>query len=265
MRLAGKVVLVTGGGRGIGKGIALRLATEGADVAIADVDRRLAEESSEEVAALGRRSLAVTADTSDRAQVRAMVDAVAGTLGRLDVAFNNAGVGHNSGFLDVTEEQWERMFRVNSWGVFLCIQEEARQMIAQGTGGKIVNTASIAGRHGSAHQSHYSASKFAVIGVTQSAAKALATHGITVNAMNPGIIDTTMWRTTDGELAAILQAESGKEYRPGEVTENVVANIPLGRVGTPADVAALAYFLASSDSDYITGQAINVCGGLIMD
>ncbi|MGH2561463.1 MAG: glucose 1-dehydrogenase [Thermomicrobiales bacterium] len=265
MRLSGKVVLVTGGGRGIGKGIALRLATEGADVAIADVDRQLAEESAQEITALGRRSLAVTVDTSERARVQTMVRSVAETLGKLDVAFNNAGVGHNSGFLDVTEEQWERMFRVNARGVFLCIQEEARQMIAQGTGGKIVNTASIAGRHGSAHQSHYSASKFAVIGLTQSAAKALAPYRITVNAMNPGIIDTTMWRTTDGELAAIFRAESGKEYRPGEVTANVVAQIPLGRVGTPADVAALAYFLASSDSDYITGQTINVCGGLIMD
>ena len=116
-----------------------------------------------------------------------------------------------------------------------------------------------------AHQSHYGASKSAVINLTQAAAKALAPHGITVNAMNPGIIDTTMWRTTDGELAAIYRAESGKEYRPGEVTENVVANIPLGRVGTPADVAGLAFFLASPDSDYVTGQAINVCGGLIMD
>ena len=138
-------------------------------------------------------------------------------------------------------------------------------MIEQGTGGKIVNTASIAGRHGSAHQAHYGASKFAVIGLTHSAAKALAPHRITVNAMNPGIIDTAMWRTTDGELAAIYRAESGRDYQPGEVTEQVATQIPLGRVGTPDDVAALALFLASSDSDYITGQAINVCGGLIMD
>lgn len=265
MRLSDQTILVTGGGQGIGKGIALRLAAEGADVAIADIDLQSAEESAREVAALGRRSVAVAVDTSDRAQVRSMVHAVAASLGKLDVAFNNAGVGHNAAFLDVTEEKWERMFRVNARGVFLCIQEEARQMIAQGTGGKIINTASIAGRHGSSYQSHYSASKFSVIGLTQSAAKALAPHRITVNAMNPGIIDTSMWQTTDGELAAIFCAESGKDYRPGEVTENVVANIPLGRVGTPADVAALAFFLASNDSDYITGQAINVCGGLVMD
>jgi meso-butanediol dehydrogenase/(S,S)-butanediol dehydrogenase/diacetyl reductase len=263
--LADKVVLVTGGGRGIGKGIASRLAEAGADLAIADVDRRLAEETAGEIIAKGRRALAIEVDTSDRTQVKAMVQAVAAAFGRLDVAFNNAGVGHNAPFLEVTDEQWDWMFRVNAKGVFLCIQEEARQMIEQGTGGKIVNTASIAGRHGSAYQSHYSASKFAVIGLTQSAAKALAPHRITVNAMNPGIIDTTMWQNTDRQLAAIHRAESGKEYQPGEVTEQVATNIPLGRVGTPADVAALALFLASSDSDYITGQAINVCGGMIMD
>jgi meso-butanediol dehydrogenase/(S,S)-butanediol dehydrogenase/diacetyl reductase len=265
VRLSGKVVLVTGGGRGIGKGIALRLAREGADVAIADVDQQLADACVQEITALGRRALARAVDVSDRTQVRATVEAVVATLGRLDVAFNNAGVGHNSPFLDITEDQWEWMFRVNARGVFLCIQEEARQMMTQESGGKIVNTASIAGRHGSSYQAHYSASKFAVIGLTQSAAKALAPHRITVNAMNPGIIDTSMWRNTDRELAAIHKAESGREYQPGEVTENVRAQIPLGRVGTPDDVGALALFLASSDSDYITGQAINVCGGLIMD
>ncbi len=265
MRLAGKVALITGGGRGIGRGIAERLAREGADVAVADVDQALAEQTARAIRDLGRRAAAIPVDTGDRRQVRAMIRAVVESLGRLDVAFNNAGVGHNAPFLDVTDEQWDRMFRVNAKGVFICVQEEARQMIAQGTGGKIVNTASIAGRHGSANQSHYSASKFAVIGLTQSAAKALARYGITVNAMNPGIIDTPMWRTTDGELAAIRRAESGKLLEPGEVTREVVARIPLERVGTPDDVAALAVFLASSDSNYMTGQALNVCGGLVMD
>jgi meso-butanediol dehydrogenase / (S,S)-butanediol dehydrogenase / diacetyl reductase len=230
VRLAGKVVLVTGGGRGIGNGIALRLAQAGADIAIADIDRGLAEQSAHEITALGRRALAVQVDTSERTQVQTMVQAVVAKFGRLDVAFNNAGVGHNAAFLEITDDQWDWMFRVNAKGVFLCIQEEARQMVTQGTGGKIVNTASIAGRHGSAYQTHYSASKFAVIGLTQSAAKALAPYQITVNAINPGIIDTSMWQNTDRELAAIYRAESGKQYQPGEVTENVTTQIPLGEL-----------------------------------
>jgi meso-butanediol dehydrogenase / (S,S)-butanediol dehydrogenase / diacetyl reductase len=265
MRMAGKSVLVTGAGKGIGRGIAMRIAEEGGEVAVADIDFALATQCSDDIVAKGGRSIAVAVDTADRAQVRGMIETLAGAFGKLDVAFNNAGVGHNSAFLDITTEQWDRMFSVNAKGVFLCIQEEARQMIAQGRGGKIVNTASIAGRHGSAYQAHYSASKFAVIGLTQSAAKALAPHQITVNAMNPGIIDTSMWQTTDRELAAIHAAESGKQYHPGEVTDEIRSQIPLSRVGLPEDVAALALFLASDDSDYMTGQAINVCGGLVMD
>lgn len=265
MRLAGRSVLVTGAGKGIGRGIAMRLAEEGGEVAVADIDLALASQCSDEIAAKGGSSIAVEVDTSERDQVRRMIDTVVETFGKLDIAFNNAGVGHNAAFLDITVEQWDRMFTVNAKGVFLCIQEEARRMIEQGGGGKIVNTASIAGRHGSAYQAHYSASKFAVIGLTQSAAKALAPHRITVNAMNPGIIDTSMWQTTDRELAAIHAAEFGKRYQPGDVTEEIRTQIPLSRVGLPADVAALALFLASTDSDYITGQSINVCGGLVMD
>jgi meso-butanediol dehydrogenase/(S,S)-butanediol dehydrogenase/diacetyl reductase len=265
MRLAGKVVLVTGAGRGIGKGIALRLAEAGATIAVADLDPTLAEQVATEIAALGREAVPISVDTADREQVQRMVSAVEARFGRLDVAFNNAGVGHNAAFLDITEDEWDWMFRVNAKGVFLCLQEEARQMIRQGTGGKIVNTASIAGRHGSAYQAHYSASKFAVISLTQSAAKALAPHGIAVNAMNPGIIDTSMWRNTDRELAEIHQRESGRAYEAGKVTAEVTERIPFGRVGTPDDVAGLALFLASSESEYITGQAINVCGGLVMD
>lgn len=265
MRLAGKVVLVTGAGQGIGKGIAIRLAQAGANLAVADINTNLAEQSAHEIASYGHEALSVSVDTTDRGQVQAMVNTVVEKLGRIDVAFNNAGVGHNAALLDITEDEWDWMFSVNTKGVFLCIQEEARQMIRQGTGGKIVNTASIAGRHGSAYQAHYSASKFAVIGLTQSSAKALAPYGITVNAMNPGIIDTSMWRNTDRELAEIHRSESGRNYEPGEVTAEVTTQIPLNRVGTPEDVAALAIFLASSDSNYITGQSINVCGGLVMD
>jgi NAD(P)-dependent dehydrogenase (short-subunit alcohol dehydrogenase family) len=139
------------------------------------------------------------------------------------------------------------------------------QMIRQGRGGKIVNTASIAGRHGSLYQSHYSASKFAVISLTQSAAKSLARYGITVNAMNPGIIETHMLGVTGRQVATIRSAELGTEHQESDVVRQMVSGIPLGRLGKPEDVAGLAYFLASSDSDYVTGQAINVCGGMTMD
>ena len=265
MKLAGKVVLVTGGGRGIGRGIALRMAEEGADVAVADIDYSIAQAVAAEVERLGRRSVAIQVDTSSRQQVKDMVSRTVEALGGLDIAFNNAGVGHNSLFMDITDDLWDWQFNVNSKGVFMCVQEEARQMIKQGRGGKIINTASVAGRHTSPYQTHYAASKWAVIGLTQGAAKALAKYGITVNAMNPGIIDTQMIRNTDGQLGAIYQAETGRAYEKGEVLREFEKGIPLGRVGTPADVACLAYFLASPDSDYITGQAINVCGGMVMD
>ena len=265
MRLAGKAVLVTGGGRGIGRGIALRMAREGADVAVADVDFALAQAVSKEIEQVGRRAVPIAVDVSDRGQVKDMVSAAVAGLGGLDIAFNNAGVGHNSLFLDITDELWDRQFEVNAKGVFICVQEEAKQMIRQGRGGKIINTASVAGRHTSPYQVHYAASKWAVIGLTQGAAKALAKYGITVNAMSPGLIDTDMWRTSDGQLATILREESGRVYQKGEVTSEWLQQVPLGRLGTPEDVACLAYFLASPDSDYITGQAINVCGGMTMD
>jgi meso-butanediol dehydrogenase / (S,S)-butanediol dehydrogenase / diacetyl reductase len=138
-------------------------------------------------------------------------------------------------------------------------------MISQGRGGKIINTASIAGRHGSILQSHYSASKFAVVSLTQSAARTLAPHGITVNAISPGIIDTHMLNVTSGEVAAIRSAASTAPVEPGEVVYQMTKSIPLGRLGTPEDVAGLAFFLASRDSDYVTGQCVNICGGLVMD
>jgi meso-butanediol dehydrogenase/(S,S)-butanediol dehydrogenase/diacetyl reductase len=194
-----------------------------------------------------------------------MVERTAQQLGGLDVAFNNAGVVHNVPFLELSDADWDRMQQTNARSVFVCIQEESRQMISQGRGGKIINTASIAGRRGSVLQSHYSASKFAVISLTQSAARSLAPHGITVNAMNPGIIETSMLRVTSNEVSAIRSASSASVVEPDQVVQQFTDAIPLGRLGTPSDVAGLAFFLASRDSDYVTGQAVNVCGGLLMD
>ncbi len=264
-RLSGKTAIVTGAAFGIGRSVAIRMASEGANVVVADINLKEASACAAAIRTQGKSALACQVDVTKRQDVRNMIATTVAEFGRLDIAFNNAGVGHNSPFLEITEEQWDWMFTVNAKGVLIAMQEEAQQMIAQGAGGKIINTASIAGRHGPKHQGHYGASKFAVIGLTQSAAKELARYQITVNAMNPGIVDTPMWNRTDGELAAIYERETGVSYEQGQVTEQFRSGIPLGRLAQPEDVAALALFLASSDSDYITGQAINVCGGLVMD
>jgi meso-butanediol dehydrogenase/(S,S)-butanediol dehydrogenase/diacetyl reductase len=234
-------------------------------VAVADLDPDLADTAVRGIRQSGGIAISIPVDVSNRSQVRAMVERTAHVLGQLNVAFNNAGVVQNVPFLDVSDAEWDRMQQTNAHGVFACIQEEARQMISQGRGGKIINTASIAGRRGSDFQSHYSASKFAVVSLTQSAALSLAPHGITVNAMSPGIIDTSMLNITSGQVAAIRSASSSSVVEPGDVVQQMTKSIPLRRVGTPADVAGLAFFLASSDSDYITGQAVNVCGGLLMN
>jgi meso-butanediol dehydrogenase/(S,S)-butanediol dehydrogenase/diacetyl reductase len=263
-RLRGKVVLVTGAGRGIGRAIAERVAAEGAAVCVADLDVALAEQTADDLRRSGGCALAVQVDVTDREQVRRLLDHAMNELGGLDVAFNNAGIVQNVPLLELTDAQWSRMQETNAGSVFICLQEEGRRLISQGRGGKIINTSSIAGRHGSVLQSHYSASKFSVISLTQSAARSLAKHGITVNAMNPGIIDTHMLEVTSNEVARIRTA-AGRIVGATEIAQQMAASIPLGRLGTPADVAGLAYFLASSDSDYVTGQAINVCGGLVMD
>jgi meso-butanediol dehydrogenase/(S,S)-butanediol dehydrogenase/diacetyl reductase len=254
-----RVVLVTGGGRGIGRAIVQRVAREGAAVAIGDLQAELADAAARQVQLSGGSAISVALDVSDRAQVRAMLERTVAELGGVDVAFNNAGFVQNVPFLSISDAEWDRMQQVNARGVFICLQEEARVMIALGRGGKIINTASIAGRHGSVLQSHYSASKFAVISLTQSVARSLAPHGITVNAINPGIIDTSMLDVTSGEVSAIRSVPAER------VVEEMTDSIPLRRLGTPEDVAGLAFFLASTDSDYITGQALNVCGGLVMD
>lgn len=262
--LTDKVALVTGGGSGIGRAIALRLARDGAAIAVADIDAISAKACASEIGQSGGQAIAIEVDVTRKKSVLAMIADAARALGDISIAVNNAGVGHNAPFLKIEESDWDRMFAVNSKGVFLCLQAEGDHMREQGQGGKIINIASIAGRHGSAYQAHYAASKAAVINLTQSAARALAPYGITVNSVNPGIVDTPMWRRTDGELRAIRNDE-GASLRSGDVTEELRAQIPLGRISRPSDVAALVSFLASTDSDYVTGQAYNVCGGLIMD
>jgi meso-butanediol dehydrogenase/(S,S)-butanediol dehydrogenase/diacetyl reductase len=173
--------------------------------------------------------------------------------------FNNAGISHVTRFLEISESEWEDIMRVNGLGVLLGMQEAARQFQRQGAGGKIVNTASIAGKEGFPLFAHYCASKFAVIALTQAGARALAADKITVNAFCPGVVTTELWKQLDGEFVAM-----GETERAGQALEEFGRGILLGRLSTPEDVAALAGFLASSDSDYITGQAFNVDGGMVL-
>jgi meso-butanediol dehydrogenase/(S,S)-butanediol dehydrogenase/diacetyl reductase len=258
-RLDGRTCMITGAARGIGRGVAAALAQEGAAVVVADINDGGAEAAAEAIRADGGRALGIGCDVSDRASVRAAIGRAVELFGRLDVMFNNAGISKTQRFLDVTEDDWDRIMAVNGLGVLIGIQEAAEQFRRQGSGGKIVNTASIAGKEGFPLFPAYCASKFAVVGLTQSAARGLAEYGITVNAFCPGVVTTELWEQLDAEFI-----ELGETQRKGQSLEEFGANVLVGRLSAPEDIAPLAVFLASSDSDYITGQAINVDGGMLV-
>lgn len=255
-----RVAIVTGAARGIGRAIALRLASDGLDVAVCDLEtmadqlNSVVEEIQKEA---GRRTLAIYADVSDAAAVNAMVSRVANELGHLDVMVANAGIAQVLPLLELKPEDWDRMMAVNVRGVFLCYQAAAKQMIGQGTGGKIIGAASIAAHKGFALLGHYSTSKFAVRGLTQAAAQEWAKYGITVNAYCPGIVDTAMWELMDEKIAEY------EGLKKGEAIKKFAQLISLGRVEQPEDVAAFVSYLASKDSDYMTGQSVMIDGGII--
>jgi meso-butanediol dehydrogenase / (S,S)-butanediol dehydrogenase / diacetyl reductase len=255
-RVAGKVVLVTGGGSGIGAAIARGCAVEGAAVVVADRDEPAARRVADAIEADGGRALALRVDVTERALVADGIRATVERFGRLDVVFNNAGFNEPMRFLDVTEENFHRIMEVNALGVLIGTQEAARQFLAQGSGGKVVNTASIAGRTGFADFAPYSASKAAVISLTQAAARALAADGITVNAFAPGVVATPLWKKLDADLEAMGAGDSG--------FESMAAQILLGRPAEPEDIVPTAVFLAAADSDYITGHVIPIEGGMIL-
>ena len=259
--MTGRSTIVTGAARGIGRAIGEALLDEGGDVCFADLNGEQAAEvaaANEERAADKRaKVLAVTVDVTDRDQVKAMIAKTVEAFGKLDVKFNNAGVNKPMNFLDVTEENWDFIMRVNGLGVLIGMQEAAKQMISQGTGGKIINTASIAGRSGYDNVVPYCASKFAVVSMTQSAARDLARHDITVTGFAPGVVATEMWEAVDEDLMAI-----GASERPGQAMEEFSANILRGRVATPADITGTTTFLASPASDYMTGQIVMIDGGM---
>ncbi len=259
MRMEGRVVIVTGAAQGIGLGIAKRLAAEGASVMIGDLNTAGAEEAAAEITEAGHSAAAHTVDVSRRDSTQELIAACVDRFGHLDVMFNNAGFNKPEPFLEITEEIWHRIMDVNGLGVLIGTQEAAKQMIAQGTGGKIINTASIASRQGYPSFVPYCASKFAVVSIIQGAARALAEHGITVNGFAPGVVDTPLWEQLDKDLVAIGDAEV-----EGQAMEDFSAGILVGRAAQPEDIAGTALYLASSDSDYMTGQVVMIDGGMVL-
>lgn len=255
-RLEGRTIVVTGGASGIGAALAAGFAAEGANAVIADLNHDAAEALAAEIVASGRIASAVRVDVTERDAVRAGIAHAVERYGRLDAYFNNAGMNSPMKFLDVSEANFELVMRVNALSVLIGTQEAAKQFIAQGGGGKVVNTASIAGRQGFSSFAPYSAAKAAVISLTQAGARALAEHGITVNGFAPGVVATPLWTKLDRELAEIGEGQNG--------FDSMSSGILLGRPADPADIVPTGIYLAGPDSDYITGQIIPIEGGMIL-
>lgn len=251
-RLEGKSALITGAARGIGRGFAEKYISEGATVAIADINLDAAQQTASE---LGDAAYAVQLDVSDQASIDAAMASVVTHAGKLDILINNAALFDASETVDITRESYDRLYAVNVAGTLFTMQAAARQMIAQGHGGKIINMASQAGRRGESLVLVYCSTKAAVISMTQSAGLNLIKHGINVNAIAPGVVDGDHWVHVDAMFAKL----EGK--KPGQKKAEVEAGVPAGRFAVPEDLTGMAVFLASPESDYIVSQTNNVDGG----
>jgi 3-oxoacyl-[acyl-carrier protein] reductase len=246
MKLEGKVALITGGAQGIGRAIALLLAREGAKVVISDINLEKARETCREIEALGREALAVGGNVADASEAEAMVQQTIEKFGRMDILVNNAGITRDQVLLRMKEEDWDLVLSVNLKGAFHCTKAALRPFLRQ-KGGKVVNISSVTGEMGNAGQANYAASKAGVLGFTKSIAREYARRNIQVNAVAPGFIDTAM-----------------SQAIPQKDREFLIKQIPMERLGSPEDVAAAVLFLASPAADYITGQVLNVNGGMYM-
>jgi len=246
MDLEGKVALVTGGAQGIGKVTALLLASKAAHVAVSDINMEGAVQAAKEIKGLGRKGLALEGDVSNPADAERIVVETVEQLGGIDILVNNAGITRDRLLLRMTEEDWDVVLNVNLKGTFNCTKAAVRHMIKHKSG-RIVNIASVVGEMGNAGQANYAASKAGIIGLTKAIAREYAQRGITVNAIAPGYIETPMTETLSDR-----------------VKEDLKAQIPMARLGTPVDVANAVYFLVSDGSSYITGQVLNVNGGIYM-
>lgn len=260
LRLRTKRALITGAARGIGRAIAEAFAREGAALAVCDVDGDAASDTADEIhGAFDAQTVASQVDVSDRQSVHDMVDTVTRALGGIDILVNNAGVSKVVPFLEMDDALWDATLNVNLKGAYLCSQAVLGQMVERRTG-RLINISSQSGKQGNAHYAAYCASKFGIIGLTQSLAREFAPIGITVNAICPGVVLTDLWKSP-----GMLDNYAAKHgIQPDEVEDYFRKRIPLGRLGTADDVANVAVFLASDEAGYMTGQALNVTGGFEM-
>lgn len=257
-RFTGKTAVITGGHKGIGFSIAERFADEGANIVLASNEEQVFE-AAKALCAKGVKAIGVICDVTDIQSVKSLYQEAEKTFGSIDISVQNAGIITIAKVEDLTENEWDATMDVNTKGVFLCCQQAIKYMRKSGKGGRLINTASGQAREGFIYTPHYAASKFGVIGLTQSLAKEVALDNITVNAICPGIIHTDMWDYNDRIWGQMLG-----DYAPGELMASWVDNIPMKRAGTGQDIAGVVSFLASDDAAYITGQSLNIDGGLIM-
>lgn len=247
MNLTGKVALVTGASRGIGQATAIELAKAGADIVVNFIgNEAVAQETVEAIEALGRKVIKIKADVGNAEEVQAMVDEAVATFGHIDILVNNAGITRDGLLIRMKDSDWDDVLNINLKGVYLVSKAVAKIMVKQRSG-RIINMTSVSGVTGNVGQANYAAAKAGVIGFTKTCAKELAARGITVNAVAPGFIETAM-----------------TDVLPEKIKEGIAATVPFGRMGQPEEIASVVTFLASDFASYITGQVLNVDGGMVM-